>query len=129
FTVADDSIETTTSTDPNFWWNLIVTNSYNSDVIFDRCYIHGRVRPSRNNKGFYWAGHNMAIVDSYLEHMEYWHATYTGLAASGSGTTFSIAPGTFNIGTTSYTLRGPATVTLGGAGTGVAFVYYDMAGN
>src|SRR5581483_9709102 len=31
FTVADDSIDTTTSTDPNFWWNLIVTNSYNSD--------------------------------------------------------------------------------------------------
>ncbi len=130
FTVADDSADTATSTDPNFWWHQILTVPTDQNIILDRCYVHGRGTPSRVTNGLIWDGHNLAIVDSYFDRLEYFKPAYTGLTATQiTSTQFTIAPGTYHMGSTTQSLANTATINFSGGGSGRALVYFDMSGN
>ncbi|MGA8029468.1 MAG: DUF4082 domain-containing protein [Bryobacteraceae bacterium] len=136
FTVADDSVDTLTSTDPQFWWRQIYTWPWDQNIILDRIYVHGRGRPSRLFQGMLWDGHNMGIVDSYFDNLTYFHSAYTGLTlANPSGTQITIAPGQHHMGAIDPVLRTTATVNISGtvnvSGTsvGISYIYFDMGGN
>jgi hypothetical protein len=122
-----DSPEAHTSSDPLTWYNLIVSYPYDSNIIFDRAYIHGQGTPNRITRGWYWDGLNMALVDSYLDNLVYYHSEYTGLAATKvNNNTLTVAAGTHNMGQGKVSVPAPHTITIEGSGTGRAFIGLDM---
>lgn len=128
FTVADDSADTHTSTDPQYWQRLLYSFPSNQNIVLDRCYIHGRGRPSRLFQGMVWDGHNMGVVDSYFDNLTYFHAAYTGLTvAKPNSTQFTIAPGQHHMGAIDPKLSSTATINISGSGTGASFAYFDFA--
>ncbi|HEY3457547.1 MAG TPA: hypothetical protein VGK64_23400 [Bryobacteraceae bacterium] len=123
-----DSPEAHQSSDPLPWFRLIFCNTWNSNIVFDRTYIHGQGTPNRMTADWFWNGTNMGLVDSYLSNLTYFHPMYTGLTATKtSGTTFTIAPGVENMGGGPVSLPAMVTGTISGSGSGRAFVYFDMA--
>jgi len=123
-----DSPEAHQSSDPLPWFRLIFCNTWNSNIVFDRTYIHGQGTPNRMTVDWFWNGSNMGLVDSYLSNLSYYHTMYTGLTATmTSGTTFTIAAGVENMGGGPVSLPATVTGTISGSGSGRAFVYFDMA--
>jgi hypothetical protein len=123
-----DSPEAHQSSDPLPWFRLIFSSSWNSNIVFDRTYIHGQGTPNRMTVDWFWNGSNMGLVDSYLSNLTYYHTMYTGLTATmSSGTKFTIAPGAENMGGGPVSLPATVTGTISGSGSGRAFVYFDMA--
>lgn len=68
-----------TSSDPLPWNTLFGTPPTAQNVIVDRCYFHGLGTPNRVYNAIQWDGMNVAIVDSYLDNLEYFHSVYSGL--------------------------------------------------
>lgn len=123
-----DSPEAHQSSDPVSWYRLIVSSPWNSNIVFDRTYIHGQGTPNRITAAWFWNGTNMGLVDSYFSNLTYFHTMYSGLNIAGTGnTTFTIAPGTENMGGGPVSLPTTVTATIAGSGSGRAFVYFDMA--
>ncbi len=108
-----------------------VTTPDVSNIVIDRCYLHGLGFPNRIYRAFSnYDGHNMGIVNSYLSNLDYWHSVYTGLTLTKtSSTQFTIAPGTHHMGVITPSLPSTATINFSGSGTGAAMVYFDMSGN
>ena len=123
-----DSADAHQSSDPFAWSHIIFTSPWNSNIVFDRDYIHGSGTPNRITSGFFWNGTNMGIVDSYFSNLTYFHTMYTGLTvAQTSGTTFTISPGAENMGGGPVSLPNAVTATISGSGSGRAYAYFDMA--
>jgi hypothetical protein len=123
-----DNPEAHQSSDPLVWYRMIFSSPWNSNIIFDRTYIHGRGTPNRLTADWFWNGTNMGLIDSYLSNLTYFHTMYNGLGANmTSGATFTIAPGSENMGGGPVSLATTATATISGGGSGRAFVYFDMA--
>jgi hypothetical protein len=123
-----DSPEAHQSSDPLCWYRLIFSSAWNSNIIFDRAYIHGQGTPNRMTADWFWNGSNMGLVDSYLSNLTYYHTMYTGLTATmTSSTKFTIAPGVENMGGGPVSLPSTVTATISGTGSGRGFVYFDMA--
>lgn len=53
---------------------LLLVDSAGSDVIWDRCYIHGHPKPARFHKGISLRGDRVAVIESYLEDFQEWRA-------------------------------------------------------
>jgi hypothetical protein len=122
-----DSPEAHTASDPLTWYNLIVSYPYDSNIIFDRTYIHGQGTPNRITRGWYWDGLDVGLVDSYLDNLVYYHSEYRGLQAKKtSDTTLTVAGGVHNMGQGPVAVSGPRTITLAGSGGGRAFIGLDM---
>ena len=68
---------TTADPPPGQW--LIFTSRNNSNLIFDRCYIHGYPTPFRVYRMLSWDGANLAFVDSDIRHLNHWRAWRNGL--------------------------------------------------
>ena len=68
-----------TSSDPLPWYTLFATVQTDSNIIVDRCYFHGLGTPNRVYNAIAWDGMDVAIVDSYLDNLEYFHSVYSGL--------------------------------------------------
>ncbi len=74
-----DNPATRTSSDPYAWAPLVRVNSFNQSIIFDRCWFHNPGTPSRVFTAIYWDGKNSAIIDSYLDGLEFFKGMYNGL--------------------------------------------------
>lgn len=68
------------SSDPLPWYSLFATTSTSQNIIVDRCYFHGLGTPHRVYNAIRWDGMNSAIIDSYLDNFEYFHAASSGLS-------------------------------------------------
>ncbi|HMF75116.1 MAG TPA: fibronectin type III domain-containing protein [Bryobacteraceae bacterium] len=122
-----DSPEAHTASDPLTWYNLIVSYPNDSNIIFDRTYIHGQGTPNRITRGWFWDGLNMGLVDSYLDGLVYYHSEYSGLAAKKtSNTTLTVAAGVHNMGQGPVPVSAPRAITIAGSGSGRAFIGLDM---
>jgi hypothetical protein len=122
-----DSPEAHSASDPLTWYNLIVSYSYDSNIIFDRTYVHGQGTPNRITRGWFWDGLNMGLVDSYLDNLVYYHSEYTGLnATKTSNNTLTVAAGVHNMGQGPVAVAGPRTITISGSGSGRGFIGLDM---
>lgn len=122
-----DSPEAHTASDPLTWFNLIVSYPNDSNIIFDRDYIHGQGTPNRITRGWFWDGANVALVDSYLDRLVYFHSEYTGLTATQTGSaTLTVAAGLHNMGQGPVPVSGPRTISIAGSGSGRAFIGLDM---
>ena len=135
FTHADASAEAQTSTDPLPFESLLSTNASNAYITLDRCYIHGLGFPNRLYRAIQsYDGDTMAIVNSDLERLDYWHPYRNGVQPSTPGTNpaaqnqVQISPGTYKMGITTVKLASPVTITVSGQGSGTALVYIDLAG-
>jgi hypothetical protein len=111
---------------------LVHTNQTNQNIIFDRCYFHGLPPPDRVTRAFWWNGINQAIVDSYIDGMQFYHPIYSGLTIKQvSKNQFTIAPGTYHFGAGSASLKNTVTVnTTGNSGSSSmeGFVYFTIDG-
>lgn len=123
-----DSPEAHTSSDPDAWFNLIVTRPFVSNVVFTQDYIHGKGTPNRITNGWQFDGSNIGMVDSYLDGLVYYHSECTGLPVTQTSTnTFTIGAGTCNMGQGQVTVTGPRTVTVQGNNvSGTIFAGLDM---
>lgn len=122
----EDAAGAHTSSDPYAWFMLIDQGPTDSNIIFDRCYIHGQGTPNRMNRNIFWDGYNVAFVDSYFDNLVWFHTkTSSGLTKDDS-THFSVGAGAGNGGSGQTSI--PAfTATISGSATGKAFVYLNMA--
>ena len=68
-----------TSSDPLPWYSLFATYQSDQNIIADRCYFHGLGSPNRVYNAVRWDGLNVAIIDSYLDNLEYFRSVYSGL--------------------------------------------------
>lgn len=68
-----------TSSDPYAWAPLVRVNSYDQSIIFDRCWFHNPGTPSRVFTAIFWDGLQSAIIDSYLDGLEFFKGMYSGL--------------------------------------------------
>ena len=129
FTVAD-SPDSHTSSDPSPWTWLIRTYPQCQNIIFDRCFIHIPPPYARVTSGWYWDGSNMAVIDSYMDNLTYWHPNYTGLAATApTSTSINVATGTYWLQPGNVkTLSTPVVINLSGTVTDNLFVYMDYSG-
>jgi hypothetical protein len=133
FTHADNSAAAQTSTDPTPYFGFISTRRTAANIILDRCYIHGLGFPNRIYRAIVnFDGENMAIVNSDLEKLDYWHpsvSSSTGfLPAIAGPTTLQLAPGTYNMGVKTAVVSSPVMISLTGgtgSGTGVAYLTLD----
>jgi hypothetical protein len=83
--------------DPNYgtYGNLINSASWNSDIVLDRVYLHGRGTPQRwgglGLPAFQWNGLNFAFKDSYIDNLTNWgtgaHEGSSGILPQGPGPT------------------------------------------
>jgi hypothetical protein len=130
FTHGDASAEAQTSTDPAPFQSLLATNASNGFITLDRCYIHGLGFPNRLYRAIQaYDGDSMAIIDSDLEHLDYWHPYRNGVQPAVSDATHvQISAGVYHMGTATATLSTPVTIGIGGTGSGTAVVYFDLAG-
>ncbi len=126
------SPEASLSSNPVPHFELFHTNRFNQNIIFDRCYFHALTKPDRTARAFWWDGMNQAIVDSYIDGLEFYHPFFTGLQLTRtSPTSFSIGPGSYSWGSGSARLEHAVTVQLtgnSGPATRQAFVYYSIPG-
>jgi Domain of unknown function (DUF4082) len=110
-------------------YDFVDTNQWNDDIIFDRCWFHALPPPDRATRLFWWNGMNMAIINSYLDNMQFYHPTYVGgFTTNTSSTTFTVNPFTYNWGTGLF--RSPTQLTIttsGNSGTSnkTGWVYVD----
>jgi len=115
---------------PHF--ELVRINAFNQDIIFDRCYFHALTKPDRTARAFWWDGMNEAIVDSYIDGLEFYHPAYVGLRITKtSQKSFTIDPGSYSWGSGSARLKQKVTVELKGSSGSApkeAFVYYSIPG-
>jgi hypothetical protein len=51
---------------------LLLIDSAGSDIIWDRCYIHGHPKPARFHKGISLRGDRVAVIESYFEDFQEW---------------------------------------------------------
>jgi hypothetical protein len=134
FTHSDTATaEIATTINPRHWWGLMQFQRATSNIIIDRCYIHGLGAPNRILRAIVeFNGSNSAIINSHLSNLDYWSPTRSGLTLTrNSNTQFALSTGTFHIGGSgSRTLSTPVTVNLSGtaSGTVVGRVYLSMAG-
>src|SRR5581483_3130379 len=109
----DDSTEAHTSSDPQPWGMLIYQHPQDEDIIFDRCWLHGQPEPNRYSEVNLWDGKNIAWIDSYWDNLNYYHAAFTGLAATRRTTEeYTIGAGSFVLGTTHNTAKLTSPVSL-----------------
>lgn len=91
-------IEFTNAIDQNYgtYANLIISSSWNSDIVLDRIYMHGGATPQRwggqSLPAFQWSGLNFAFKDSYLDNLTNWsthapHEGASGVLSRGPGPT------------------------------------------
>jgi len=124
------STENTTTTDPRPMSNFLRINQDSGNIVFDRTYVHGLGYPNRLYIFSYFDGANVAIVNSDLEHMDFWHPWYSGFTpAVSSGTVATLAAGTAHMGIITPATSTSTTITMtGGTATGTGYIYFDMAG-
>ncbi len=132
FTHADNSAAAATSTDPTPYYGFLFTRRTTSNLILDRCYIHGLGFPNRIYRAIVgYDGTNMAIINSDLEKLDLWHPAVSprnGMLPSITGSqTAQIAPGIYYMGVKQASITAPVTITLtGGTTSGTAIVYFDL---
>ena len=118
-----------TSIDPPAGEELFVSTGFNQNIVMDRCYLHGLPTPNRMYRGLTWDGMNVAIIDSYFEHMTFWRPAFTGLGITQKGDSrFVIEAGSAKYGVGSANLPRPVTVNTAGNGNGTAWSYLDATG-
>ncbi|HEY3936715.1 MAG TPA: hypothetical protein VGL97_04765 [Bryobacteraceae bacterium] len=117
-----------TTSDPKPWSALYSTIATASNIIMDRCWVHGLGTPDRVYQAIPgWDGKNVAIIDSYMDNWEYFHSTYSGLTIANTNShVATIDSGIHNAGSGPITLASQVTATFSGSGTGRAFAYFDM---
>ncbi len=127
------SPEAPQSSDPVPHFELASTNNWNQNIIFDRCYFHSLPPPDRTNRAFWWNGMNQAIVDSYIDNMQFYHPMYSGFAIKHkSKAELSIGPGTYRYGSGQAALKDTIRlVTSGDSGEAKAtgLIYFTMKGD
>ena len=134
FTHADNSVAAQSSTDPTPYFGFIYTRRTAANIILDRCYIHGLGFPNRIYRAIVnFDGENMAIVNSDLEKLDYWHPSVSStkdfLPTIAGPKTLQLAPGTYNMGVKTAVISSPVTITLtGGTGGGTGVVYLTLDG-
>jgi hypothetical protein len=132
FTHADNSAATLLTTDPIPYYGFIDMHRSSANIIIDRCYIHGLGAPNRIYRAIVaFDGENMALINSDLEQLDYWHAYANGLVPTISDPThIQLSAGTYTIGNRAISISGgPVTITIsGGSGSGTGIVYFDLAG-
>ena len=115
---------------PNF--EMFRSNRFNQNIVVDRCYFHALTRPDRTARAFGWDGMNVAIIDSYIDGLEFYHANYVGMGITKtSPTSFTIDPGSYAWGSGSAKLDRKTTIELSGSsgpGSKTAFAYYSIPG-
>jgi hypothetical protein len=114
---------------PHF--EFVHTNPWNQNIIFDRCYFHALPPPDRVTRAFWWNGMNVAIVDSYIDNMQFYHPHYSGMGLTTlDANHFTIAPGAYNFGHGKITLPSTVTVTTSGTSSPArnGFVYFKSDG-
>jgi hypothetical protein len=60
------------SRDPDMFFNLLVFARGSSRMVLDRCYLHGQGFPTRIYFAFNLESNDSAVVDSYLEEVNFW---------------------------------------------------------
>lgn len=120
---------------PDHFYGLIYTDMTTSNILFDRCYIHGLPWPNRMKAPIELNGRNSGVIDSYLDHFQYWNPFRDTSLTRLSNTQFTIAAGAVRgapEGSGSplvNTIASTITVTLTGGGvSGSGRVYFDMSG-
>lgn len=68
------------STNPPPITGWLITEPQHNSIIIDRCYFHSPGTPARVWNALKLDGHDIAIVDSYLDGMTYWRAWNSGFA-------------------------------------------------
>ncbi len=133
FTHPDDSAAADTSVDPPGYYGLFGTEPSSANIVLDRCYIHGLGFPNRLYRAIYqFDGENMAIIDSHLEHLDWWHPYRSPSTAArltkASGTLVTIGAGTYYGGNVnSLIAAGGVSITItGGTATGTGYIYFSM---
>ena len=105
--------ETGSNVTPHF--EMVATHPWNDDVIFDRCWFHSLPPPDRTSRAFWWNGMNMAIINSYIDNMQFYHPVYLGgYTSKTSSQTFTINPFTYNWGKGKFNSANKLTVTTTG---------------
>jgi hypothetical protein len=125
------SVDIQTTINPRRFFALVATTRDASNIIFDRCYFHGLGYPNRLQRGFAsFHSSNSAIINSYIEHFDYWSPTRINMDLTRtSSTTVQIAAGEYQTGPAIRTLSSPLTFTLTGGSTGgTAYVYWTLSG-
>jgi Domain of unknown function (DUF4082) len=112
---------------PHF--DMVGTNQWNDDIIFDRCWFHALPPPDRVNRAFWWNGANMAIINSYLDNLQFYHPVHVGGAVSKIDYThFTVNSFNYNWGKGLY--RSPDQIAVSTSGTNgasnqSALIYMD----
>lgn len=114
--------EFATTINPAYFSRLIYLQRNTANIIFDRCYIHGLGAPNRIYSAIAgFDSHDSAIMNSYLDDLEYWMPVREGMTLTRNGDTeFTIAAGTFHLPADSCTIGSTVTVTLSGSASGTA---------
>lgn len=103
------------SSDVTPHYDLVATQQWNDNIIFDRCWFHALPPPDRTNQTFWWNGKNMAIINSYLDNLQFYHPTYVGAKITKvSGAQFTINSFTYNWGSGIFSSPNQLTVTVSG---------------
>lgn len=125
-----------TTINPPYIYGLIYTDQTTSRIMFDRCYIHSFPWPNRIWAPIELNGRENGIVNSYMEHFQYWtpfsDITPTWISSTqftlGAGSTRAAPEGSGS--PLICTLPSTTTVTMAGlSGNTTVRVYCDMEGN
>jgi hypothetical protein len=127
----EDSATTDAATIFNvpYWTGYIEIGRDASNILIDRCYIHGLGFPNRLFRPIYlFNGEDSAIMNSYWDKIDFWFPNRVGMAlTSTSGTELQLTSGNF-YGPGQMTLGANVAITVSGTADGTGYVYYTMGG-
>lgn len=116
--------------DPDDFEQMFIMSPWNSEITIDRCLVHSPGTPTRWNRGMFWDGAYLSVVDSYFENLTYFHATNDNVAASIiDGTHAQISAGTSYSGGSVHTLASPVVITISGNASGEILTGWDLQTN
>lgn len=125
--MTEDFADLHTTIDPPPYENILIMSPWNSQITIDRCYVHSPGAPTRWNKGMFWDGAYVSIIDSYHENLTYFRATNENITASlVDGTHAQISPGTSYSGSSTHKLSAPVTIAISGTGSGRVLTGWDL---
>jgi len=107
-------------TDPQPSGGLIQTGSLADHIVFDQCWFHAAPAPDRIEVAANWGGTNQAVMNSYIDNIDYWKATNQIPASTVGANSVTINPGSYysvgaNNTKTTCTINSPQSFMVGGA--------------
>jgi hypothetical protein len=120
-----------TETDPTPSGYIFQTGPSADHIVFDQCWIHPPPAPDRIENGAMWGGTNQAIINSYIDNVDFWRPTRIGANSTGGITNITVQPMTYSwpgAGNTKQTctLSSPATLTISGTSGLVFYLYWTI---